>query len=100
MSEPHPNSIVQARYVGHYGRRHTPAFVAGVGEVYYGEVREMTLTTYNLLEKTDWELVDSVCLMPTLDNKICGEKRVEGSHLCPFHLNEIESKGILPISGS
>ena len=90
--------IVQARYVGFYGRRHTPAFVAGVGNVFYGEVREMTRETYNRIDRQDWELIENVCLMIDHAGKICGKERAEGSHLCAFHIAEIKERGILPNS--
>ena len=89
--------IIQTRYVGHYGRGHTRAFIgSGIPDVYYGEIREMPLSTYNQLPPGDWERIEKVCMMLDHNARICGKERVEGSHLCRFHLDEITRRGFLP----
>ena len=96
--------LERRRYVGPYGRRHSPARIDGVGYLYYLEVVELdrekkeirferagvppTALTQEGLAKLfgeEFESADDYCTHKKADGRTCEAKRVPGTVLCQLH---------------
>lgn len=85
----------ECRYIGAYGRGHHRAYIPDVGEVFYGQVIEVTDEQFKKLPRHEWVLVDSICFHTGMDGALCWNKRVEGSKYCALHLEEFSQRAIL-----
>src|SRR5688572_16642253 len=81
---------VSAIYCGPYGRRHHPAYVSGVGYVYFNQIIEMDAEVFETLPVDEWKAIGACCRHIKLDGTLCEEPPVPNTHLCKFHTEELK----------
>lgn len=73
------------RYVGHYGRGHHKAYCSGIGEIYYGQIVNLTQEQIDNAPRSDWILVGNFCRHTDLGGNLCFNNREEGLPYCHAH---------------
>ena len=73
---------VWVQYIGPFGRGHHRAFVSDVAEVYYLEIIQVSIETFEKLSTSDWRLVEDVCRHVLMNGKYCPNLRASDSLFC------------------
>lgn len=73
------------RYIGYHGRGHHKAYCSGIGEIYYGQIVNLTQEQIDNAPENDWVLVGNFCRHTDLGGNLCFSNKEEGSPYCHVH---------------